>query len=363
MTGSRPLVVAAWIGSANLGDELVFAGLRTALARAGVDRPVVALSVDPAATKRGQGVDAVDAHHPAAVIGAVRRSGGVVVGGGGLLQDETSLFNLPYHLIRPLGASAAGRPVAGVGLGAGPLRRVGAHAMVRRALARAVALTVRDSASVRTLAAAGLEATLGADLAWQLPPTAAAAAADHVAVCLRPWTGRPGRLPVAARRAASPAWFVDAVAGALRTVVATTGLGCHFVAVGGPADDALHREVAARLPAPSTFASPGWADLAGELSSATAAVSMRYHGGVAAALAGRPCVLVSYSPKVTALAVDLGPAAQLLRWSAMDSGALAQAVTAAVATARDTVTAARDRLRDRGEADVEALRRLDEAAP
>ena len=105
------IVVAAWVGSPNLGDELVHAGLRLAATKAGIEQPLVPLSVDAARTARTHGGTAVAAHAPLAVLRALRGASAVLVGGGGILQDETSWFNLPYHLARPVLARG---PVVGV---------------------------------------------------------------------------------------------------------------------------------------------------------------------------------------------------------------------------------------------------------
>jgi len=78
-------------------------------------------------------------------------------------------------------------------------------------------------------------------------------------------------------------------------------------------------------------------------------VAMRYHGGMAAVLSGRPAVLVGYSPKVGALAADLGRGATALRWSPRGLEGLAAA--ARLVTDRgDDVVEARARLveRERG---------------
>src|SRR4051794_907208 len=78
------VAVAAWIGSTNLGDELVFASLRSALTRRGAE--VVALSVAPAATEGEHGVRAT--RRAPGTVELLRGVDALVLGGGGLLQDE-----------------------------------------------------------------------------------------------------------------------------------------------------------------------------------------------------------------------------------------------------------------------------------
>ena len=218
------VLVAGWVGSTNLGDELVLAGL-TALLRA-EGHGVTAVSVDPAATERTHGIPAVA---PAQVLAAAGRADAVVLGGGGLLQDETSALNLPYHLSRVWAGRARRTPVVGLGLGAGRLTTRLGRALVRASLA-GVPLTVRDAPSADLLAGLGLpRPTVAADLALALPPTTGEPR-DRLVVCLRPWTGRSGGLLPASRRAAAaapePLPVVDE-RGTLRGVVSGSDLTCH----------------------------------------------------------------------------------------------------------------------------------------
>jgi polysaccharide pyruvyl transferase WcaK-like protein len=86
---------------------------------------------------------------------------------------------------------------------------------------------------------------------------------------------------------------------------------------------------------------------------------MRYHGGICATLAGRPAVLVGYSPKVDALAGELGPGGRLLPWSPDGPAGLASAVQAVLGKGNgDAVAEARAVLRERGRRSGELLDRL-----
>lgn len=338
-------MVAAWVGSTNLGDELVFAALAAKLAALG--HSPVAISVDPATTAADHPARAVGQWRLADVAGAVGRSSGMVLGGGGLLQDETSPFNLPLHLSRPWLAALRRTPFVGVGLGAGPLTGRAGRALTRRVMARAAAVSCRDDASADLLAALGLpRPVVAADLALSLPPPRVEAE-DRVVVCLRPWTGRGSRVPVALRRpspdGAAPRWFLDAMAAGLDRVAGRTGLAVHLVAFQGDRDDAVHRQVADRMTAPVTTARPDVHTVVAEVAASRVVVGMRYHAGICATLAGIPSVLVGYSPKVPSLADDLGPGSIGLRWEASDLGRLADSVDAVVGR-HDDVAAARDRL-------------------
>lgn len=338
------VLVAGWVGSSNLGDELVLAGLLRHLRALGADP--VALSVDPAGTTRDHGVEAVRAGGPLALLAAAGSADALVLGGGGLLQDETSPFNLPFHLARAWAAALRRLPRAGVGLGAGRLDTAAGRTLVRASL-RGMPVSVRDAPSADLLASLGLpRPVLAADLALGLPDVAVPAQ-DRLVVCLRPWTGGGGLLPasVRARRAPGPPdQAVEATARELDRVAAATGLAPHLVALQADRDGPLHDAVAARMTVAVTTARPTLAELPAEVGSGRVVLAMRYHGAICAVLAGRPAVLVGYSPKVDAFARELGPAGRLLPWRPDGLGDAAEAV---VAVAAHSSEPARNRLRAR----------------
>ncbi|MDP9417553.1 MAG: polysaccharide pyruvyl transferase family protein [Actinomycetota bacterium] len=351
------VLVAAWVGSTNLGDELVFAAVAARLRRRGVDVEVV--SVDPDATRRDHpGVDVVPARDLRAVDSAVARADRVVFGGGGLLQDKTSVLNLPYHLSRLALARWRRTPYVGLGLGVGPLETALGRHLARAAMTRARAVSVRDADSAALLASTGISGIrVTADPALGLPvPTVAPQ--DRLVVSLRAWSPSRGVLPASlrARQVTSEAWLRTS-AGTLDQASRATGLAVHLVALQPDRDGSLHDAVADRMTAAVTTARPGLHQVVDEVATGRLVVAMRYHAGVAAVLAARPTVLLGYSLKVDSLATELGPGAAHRAWEPEGVRGLTDAL--AEVTGRDAdMREARDRLRDRehgNDAVLEAL--------
>ena len=339
------MLIAAWTGSTNLGDELLFEALARKLTARGV--AVTAVSTAPAATRADHGVDAVGHLAPAELWHAVGAAGGMILGGGSLVQDVTSPFNLPLHLSRTWLARARRVPFAGVGLGVGPLTSVG-RTLAARSLRPAVAISVRDAESAALLEGIGLpRPVVAADLAFSLHPPAVEAE-DRLVACLRPWAGSRRLLPVAMRRHAeeTPGWFVAAAARALDAAAEATGLAVHLVAFQPDRDGPLHDAIAGRMSSTATTSTPDRRTVVEEVARSRVVLAMRYHGAVAAALAGRPVVTVDYAPKVPSLAAELGAGAASLRWSHEGLAGLAGA-SLTVLGHDATVREARDRLRAR----------------
>ena len=295
------VVVAAWVGSSNLGDELVFAALAEKLRRR--DANVAVLSVDPATTNAlHSDVHAIDHRDVVLATRTIRRADLLVFGGGGLLQDETSPLNLPYHLSRVLLARAVGTDVVVLGVGAGPLRSSG-RALVRIGLGKNTPVTARDLDSKRLLErVTRCEVSLAADLAFAHRPSTGTPE-ERFAVALRPPVRR--GLTGAARAQATGDWNqrrLRAAAGAIDAVAHRTGLRPHLVALERGRDDRYHQAVAEHLRSSATFATPRLGEVFEEFARSRFAVGMRYHAAVASLLCSRPAVMLSYSPKVASLA-------------------------------------------------------------
>ena len=353
------ILVCGWVGSTNLGDELVLAGLlellRTRRHRA------AAVSIDPVATRRTHGVPAID-HRRVDLVAAAARSADLVVwGGGGLVQDETSALNLPYHLSRAWMALLAGTPWVALGIGAGPLAGALGRRLART-LTTAQAVTVRDEPSQKLLADLGVASRLTADLAHHLDvPAEPTAEPPIVTVSLRPWdTSNRGRLPVAWRTASSgsPDWFVPSLAAALDRTAAATGFGIRFVALQSDRDHLLHQQVATAMRTPSTAITPDHRTVIREIGRGRVVVAMRYHAGVAATLTGRPAVLIGYSPKVDALATTLTGGSEHVGFDALADDPIDVRIGRLIdrgAAATDAIDAAARALRERAGGNVEVL--------
>ncbi|MEM7140383.1 MAG: polysaccharide pyruvyl transferase family protein [Actinomycetota bacterium] len=306
------ILVCGWAGAGNVGDELLTRQAIALIAGAG-GTPVVA-SRDPERTRTEHEVESVSWG-----VGARRAAAsvdGVIVGPGGILQDRSSLWNLPGHLGAALAARRRSRPVAAIGVGAEPLRRRSSAVLLRRALGDAEVVT-RDPASTDALGDVGVRATTGVDLAlaaaFSAPPN------DEIAVALGPGV-RPGLLLPASRRLAPPP--IESIADALDSLAAATGRSLALTSYRGPRDLSFAADLAERLRA-SVRIVPADVDASvAAVAGASMLVSSRYHATVVALRAGVPVAMLSGEAKLRSLAAAAPARVELLdHWS--DLGAAA----------------------------------------
>jgi len=354
----RHAVVAGWSGTTNLGDELLLRCLLGLLDDLNCSATVVSRSPD--ATARTHGVDTLAMGDVVGLWRAVRAADALILGPGTLIQDQTSPTSLPWHLSRVAIAATARRPVAGIGLGAGPLRRRSSRALAGIALGRCQTVAVRDQASAALLAACGVRGVRqGCDLALGMDPPADPVVA-RVAVSLRAHHAAGNLIPL--RQRPNAAWDpmrIAALAASLDAVSQRTGLPLHLVAMDTDADAQFHERVAGHLRSPHTLEVPTLDSVVNTIATSQLVVAMRYHAGVAAVIGGRPVVLIGYAQKVDALAADIAAATggravgrvsdDPAGWAALPGTAEALH-RAGVGTAQ-----ARDRLRQRLDAHRHAL--------
>ena len=303
--------MCGWAGAGNVGDELLTRAAAELIREAGGE-PVIA-SRDPAATRATHGVDALR-------WGLVSRSAlagvdAVWVGPGGIIQDTSSLWSLPGHLLSAMRIRRRGGAVAGIGLGAEPLRRRTSAALLRRALAGAPVLC-RDAASAAVVASAGVAASVEADLAFSLtlPP---ADPRDELAVAIGPAV-RPGRVAPAARRLVRP--DLDVVARVLDSQAAHLDVPISLLSFRGDRDTEMAAALAPRLRTPTTVVTGDVDEQVARLAGARAVVTSRYHALAVAAMSGTPALVVSEQAKLRALVDQVRPVvvAHRTRWGELD---------------------------------------------
>ena len=354
-SSDRRVLVGSWLGSTNLGDELLFRALRRRL-EPYADR-VTAISLDPDATRRVHGVDAVGHTDVPGLWTAGGDADAFVFGGGDLIQDITSAYNLPYHLARVGLARTRRLPIAGVGLGIPPLSRRWSAPLVRAVWPRSAPLAVRDQGSADAARSLGLDPVVAADLVFGLdPPEVASEAA--IVVCLRPWHGGGHRRAAGSWESGFDPRMLDALAAGLDDLAARTSLPIRFVAFQPDRDGPFHDAVADRMTkAQVSSIVPDLDVLLEVIGRSRLVVSSRYHGVVAGLLAARPVVALSYADKVTRLAADAPASVAALRHEPAAVGRLAGAGERLLAS-RPDVAADRDRLRRRESGNGEVLGRL-----
>lgn len=311
MTRPVRVVVSAFLGTDNLGDELIFACLLERLEAMGVGREqVCAVSTAPAITIERFGVRAVSELDLLATKRAIEGADLLIFGGGGLVQDKSNALTLPRQLSRVVMAHAAGIPVATFGLGVGPLTRLGSKEMVKQALGPCALIGVRDPASARELSDCGVteNVVVHADPVLAIDiPSAPKRARRTVGVCLR---------QLESNLAIVPAWvehrlgvfgrkdkdaFVTAAAFMLDALIENHAVDVAFFPFWLGRDESLHEDVLAAMEQRAHARCATWRtphDALETFASFDAVVAMRLHASILATRMAIPFRALTYFPKV-----------------------------------------------------------------
>ena len=304
-------VIGAWVGSSNLGDELIFSILLRLLKERGVKATVP--SVNPIKTSESFDVDSFNHMNFFKFKKQLIESDALIFGGGGLLQDETGIWNLPYHLSRISAARKQGVPWVGIGLGASGLTGKKALKQVSNRFKDHLGVSVRDETSAQILESLDVPNVVrAADLGWLWSVSdevEQVSSPGFLGVSLRnPQTVR--FLPAAiGPKASMSEREVSGMAKNIDAVATSTGLNVRFISFDKDEDALLHQRVADKLEVSSEVLNPDLGTLEQCFNGVEAVVTMRYHAGLIGALKGAAVACLPFSKKLDSLVPALGPAA------------------------------------------------------
>ena len=333
------IVLLGWYGSDNIGDEAVLAATVGALQKRGFNDLHV-LSTNPEKTAQHLGVTASRRNLSLDTLRTLRRAKALVLGGGGLIQDGTSVYNLPIYALFVAVARLMGLRVVGWGLGVEPIWTNLGKWLARFICGNSAYFSVRDRVSLRLLQKAGVpgsEVTVTTDPAFLIPAVGniprAADASPKVVFCLRSLSdNHPGinlhyLLPVSVRQRIGLGWrppperrerLVQSLARGVALCVSEFGATIEMLPLWPGRDDAMLKAVtkeALKLGTPQDKLRPAEVEqtpaaIASYLASADMLVSMRLHALIFAATAGVPAISLAYARKMRGVMASMG----LARW-------------------------------------------------
>jgi polysaccharide pyruvyl transferase CsaB len=293
------LLLAGYFGCGNLGDDAVLLGFTAAAAERGHTFQVLAGA--PEQLMRRYGLSGVPRKDLGSVGQALSAADALVFPGGSVFQDVSSAASCGYYAKLVSMAVKRGKKVVLLAQGVGPVKTFFGKRWTASAFAAASGVAVRDPESERTLRALGHTGgvTVAADMAWLLPRQGKSgdafgvAAAKTVGLAPRPW----GKGPAVAEL------FAEAA-----RALTQRGFMPVFIEMDSEHDGPLLTEIGRRLggkaPEIKNLESPRTVQQ--RIARMDAVIAMRLHAAILAAAEGVPPYLVSYDPKVAALAPALG---------------------------------------------------------
>jgi polysaccharide pyruvyl transferase CsaB len=348
------IALLGWYGSPNVGDEAVLASILHTL-RGESDISITIMSTNPQRTA---------VSHPQ--LRSVNRSllraeswrtlfnsKALVLGGGGLLQDRSSIYNMPSFVAYILLARLFGKKVMLWGLGAEPLETSLGRWLARRAINLSHVVSLRDEASKEILLRAHVnehKLKVTTDPALLLQPASkveaeailaeAKAALDErlaVAFCLRKLPDdQPGmhlgyvlsvslreRLNRMSRRGRGrTAFFTKLMANLADHMVEQHGAPVLFVPFWAGRDDVYMEQIVRQMRNPAAarvlhgqYQPEVMVALIGQMQMV---VAMRLHAAIFAAGQGVPPLAITYAQKVRGFMQSIGMEQQSISIERLD---------------------------------------------
>lgn len=381
--------ICGYYGFGNTGDELILSSIVQQLRSQTAGVLITVMSGNPALTSQRFGVRSIDWRDPDAMLRAVEGARLIIIGGGGLFHDyggtaldlilTSSNWGMGLHAAVAMASALRNKPLLLWSVGVGPLFSEHGRHLVRYIAGSASAITVRDANSRAVLEELGIASdriVLAADPIFALPLP------ERNLEKVRAITGeKDGDAPVVGialrywDRGVDPDYWTRQLAQGLDAVSASSG--AHFIFVPFQAEQAVTENdvlIARRVTAQMSL--PGRVHVLDEvlepgetwqlLASCDLVIGMRLHGVLLAAAAGVPAISISYDPKVSSAAGDLGLQDYELPLGAMSGTAVVRVMEALWANREELRQALTERsgdLRRRGLPTAEAALSLLTAAP
>ena len=301
------VLLNGYYGFSNKGDDALLQVILNRIHEKYPDARLTVLSHRPKQTKRMFGVHSINRFHPIMMAHVLRRGKMLIYGGGSLIQSVTSTRSLLYYTWVLRLAKCAGIRTMLFANGIGPFARERDRQWAAKALAQVDSIVVRDKASLKTLAALGVDTEgvlvtadpvfcmKGADEGWchhWLAGAGLTPGQAYFAVSLRTWKWLDKE-------------FEAKFEHFCRYVKKTYGLMPLFLPMQKEKDIPICRAAAERcggLCVDELSSSEMYTTVAG----AAFVCGMRLHLLICAAAAAVPVIGVSYDPKVDALFADMG---------------------------------------------------------
>jgi|GEM_PF-1376294 len=190
------LVLSAWIGSHNLGDEAIAAVVIDMLERTPDVEELTVLSINPAKTRHltAQPSTRVIQAGFRSYVRALRYSDALLLGGGGIIQDESSAINLLFYYLESwMAKHILHKPVFWVFVGVGPIRtRLGRRLLrgMRKSTRHALVRDEQSAALLRNHGFTDTQITVAYDVVFNVPvpkPEKPRYPGKYLLFCPRDW--------------------------------------------------------------------------------------------------------------------------------------------------------------------------------
>jgi polysaccharide pyruvyl transferase CsaB len=321
------VLLSAFIGSNNLGDEAIFAVVSALIPeKLGADLTVLSIDLEKTRAHNLPPRTEVEQASVRNFVKLARRSDAVLMGGGGIIQDESSVINLLYYYLQSWVANALlKKPVYLVYVGVGPVTSRLGHWLLRRMSKRVARSFVRDKESSALLTSHGFAEstiTVAFDIVYNLevPEPAVPSADKYIVFAPRDWffTQRylPTRYALGRSKKNENSGLNRFRARLLALITSILTEHADLRVVGIPffltqdndllawIRNRLAPEQAARFDIRTDYISPE--EYVAIAAGSRAILGMRLHSLVLGTLSGRPLVPLIYSSKVRSMIAYLG---------------------------------------------------------
>lgn len=300
--------ILGYYGYGNSGDDALLRAVINDMKKVEPTFAPVVLSHTPSVTEKRYGVKSVDRFSVSEVIRTFKNTGLLIVGGGSLIQDITSTKSLLYYLWCIRTAKRMGLKVMLYANGIGPLTKESNKRKAAKVLSSVDVITLRDVESAKLLSDIGVtkpRVEITADPAFSLE----ACAAEKTAELLSSFGVKGDYFCMSVRNWGENSDEVMRNLASLGDHIAKSySLTPLFIPMQYEHDLATSRKIMSMMHSPSAITDRplDTESLIGIIGGAKAAVAVRLHMLIFAAVSAVPSLGIEYDPKVASFQKYIG---------------------------------------------------------
>ncbi len=302
------VIINGYYGYKNTGDDALLQAIIKNIRSISPDTKITVLSASPKETAYRYSVNSIHRYNLFKIMSEMKRGKVFVSGGGSLLQDVTSTKSLVYYTSLMKLAKFFHLRIMVYANGFGPINKKTNLERVKKALAGADYISMREPSSAKALLEImpNLNVKVTADPAFSLPCVnekwekklltkyAIVSEKKYFAISLREWQNNDSEI-------------VQKIADYCNNLYRDYSYVPVFVSMQNSKDDTITQKVANRLNSEYVVIDKVTAsELISILKNMTFAIGMRLHFLVFSAIANIPSIGISYDPKINSLIEYIG---------------------------------------------------------
>ncbi|MGL4363566.1 MAG: polysaccharide pyruvyl transferase CsaB [Cellulosilyticaceae bacterium] len=291
------VVISGYYGFNNIGDEAVLKTIIESLQNEMPNVEINVLSHNPEETAKTYNTNSTNRWDLKKVFKTIKQSDLLISGGGSLLQDVTSMKTIPYYLLIVFMAQLAKKKCVFYSQGIGPVNKWHNKWLIKKVVNNVEHVFVRDEASFNLLKSIGVKT----NMTQVIDPVFGIKANEEIAQKFQLEMGNGLKVGIAIRPWHNDEILIQSIKSGIEKLL-EKNYNVYLIPMYYDEDLKIAKQVAEGFDTDKVHLMEekySIDEIVGIISCMDFIIGMRLHSLIMAIALDRPCIAISYDPKVT----------------------------------------------------------------